>query len=378
MSRASHGLAIYSSSCIANASHSSRSISCFFSNSWVCSYNSMTFGASPPSSSIIALASARFCSISSICCSTCFNAFCVFFFSLGDIPVVTLLLGTVSTFPMLSTLRAELSCSFHSEYVPCQKRGGPPSLGKTTNVSQTPSKRDRSWLTMITVPFHGCRSLSSESTVTASKSFVGSSRSKTFGRCDSTRSSCSRRASPPESMPTRECHRSCAKLTCLKRLAATCSRVLPFVSGNKLSSASITSSAISATCSLTVCNSSFHTFASCFRKPRRTESPSMRSPPSRDCSPEMALKSVLFPAPLGPITPTLTPRLKANVTASSIASPLLLRTVALRNAIKPSLMREPCVLWPWPTFEDCKLPEAKSGVPSSAAMMACAWPFTSK
>mmetsp|Transcript_89884 Transcript_89884/g.214772 ORF Transcript_89884/g.214772 Transcript_89884/m.214772 type:complete len:110 (+) Transcript_89884:358-687(+) len=107
---------------------------------------------------------------------------------------------------------------------------------------------------------------SRESTVTASKSFVGSSRIRTFGFCTSTRSSCSRRFSPPESMPTCVLHRLWAKL-----MARSIAARLPSMdieasfSRMPVSPWLVAAIAISATTSMTRCFGSGHCGGSCER-----------------------------------------------------------------------------------------------------------------
>mmetsp|Transcript_10839 Transcript_10839/g.29510 ORF Transcript_10839/g.29510 Transcript_10839/m.29510 type:complete len:201 (-) Transcript_10839:949-1551(-) len=178
----------------------------------------------------------------------------------------------------------------------------------------TPSSRERSWLTTMTVPAKLFSSCSSESTVTASRSLVGSSRSSTLGRCDSTRSSWSLRRSPPDSMSTSVCHRARSKLTEASRRAAAASRVSPGFAVASLRYAA--SSAISETNCMTRCLGSGKTGGSCVRKPMRTASPKTSSPPASSWSPDSVRKKVDLPAPFGPTMPTLLPLANCMVTWS--------------------------------------------------------------
>mmetsp|Transcript_114669 Transcript_114669/g.335295 ORF Transcript_114669/g.335295 Transcript_114669/m.335295 type:complete len:263 (-) Transcript_114669:1028-1816(-) len=259
----------------ASSSHLAYSSSCSASSSCVRSCSSMTFSASPPCRSISACTSSSPASTFSICCSTLRKAFCAFRCSLRSACDRTLVTGAACAASSAgaataaaagcSVASACLSYSRSSAWEPDQRRGEPPSLGKTRRVSQTPSSSERSWLTRITVPGHGCSSLSRASTVTASKSLVGSSNSNTLGPCESTRRSCSRRTSPPESMETCVCQRSSAKFTDFSRDAVARSRVMPLISGRKESSASKASSAISATALMTFCLGSAQRGGSCER-----------------------------------------------------------------------------------------------------------------
>ena len=62
----------------------------------------------------------------------------------------------------------------------------------------TLSRKYRSWVTATTVPLYSARKRSSQATDSASRWFVGSSRSRRSGAWSSSRQSATRRRSPPE------------------------------------------------------------------------------------------------------------------------------------------------------------------------------------
>ena len=200
----------------------------------------------------------------------------------------------------------------------------------------------------MTAPLYDCRCCSSHRTLSASRWFVGSSRSSRSGFCSSSFASATRRRSPPESLVTgsspggvRSASIACS--SCESRSqpsAASISSCRVPISASRASK-SASGSAISAEISLK--RSSFALIAtpswmfsstvlvssssgSCMRMPTVKPGVSLASPLDGVSRPAMIFRIVDLPAPFGPTMPILAPGRKDIVTSSRISfSPTALR-----------------------------------------------------
>ncbi|CAB5065084.1 unannotated protein [freshwater metagenome] len=181
-----------------------------------------------------------------------------------------------------------------------------------------------------TVPEYSCKNLSSQSTLSASKWFVGSSRSNKSGRLNKSLHNATRRRSPPESFVTSlslggQRNASIAISTLRSRLHASAALIFassfacsaPTLSKSASGSAHIAvtfsysanKSRIGATPSMTLPRTSFagSSFGSCSRRPTEKLGVRRASPVNSSSRPAMILSKLDFPLPFDPRTPILAP-----------------------------------------------------------------------
>src|SRR3954454_11423454 len=170
-----------------------------------------------------------------------------------------------------------------------------PSPRSATTESQTRSTKYRSWLTTSTVPGNESSRSSSAVSVSMSRSLVGSSSSRTFGSPMSSRSSCSRRRSPPDRSPTGVHCRDAANPNRSARDDAEISW-LP-IRAMRATSCTASSTRSRPGSSVTCCDR----YAGATVWPRTTR------PASGSSSPTRSRRSVVLPAPFTPTTPIRSP-----------------------------------------------------------------------
>ena len=143
--------------------------------------------------------------------------------------------------------------------------------------------------------------------VSVSRSFVGSSSSRTFGWDMSRRMSCRRRRSPPEISLTRVWARSRVK----PMRSVICWAVISLPPAT-------TTCAMSATASTTrIPATASSSRVSCDKVATFTVFPRRTRPPVGSTSPRSRLSTVVLPAPLTPTTPTRSPGANRHVTPRS-------------------------------------------------------------
>ena len=156
------------------------------------------------------------------------------------------------------------------------------------------------------VPAQPSRTSSSEVKVSMSRSLVGSSRMRTFGSVISSRSSCSRRRSPPEVADP--------------RLLAAAGEPEPgreLAGGDLLAAEGGRTARTSSTASMTRHDAYFSSSrTSWVRKAMATVLPILRRPRSAAGRRSAARSSVDLPAPLTPTMPTRSPGASRQVTSS--------------------------------------------------------------
>ncbi len=172
------------------------------------------------------------------------------------------------------------------------------------------SKNSRSWLTKNSVPLQSCNKLSSSSSVSISKSFVGSSKTKTLVGRANNRANNKRLRSPPERDLTGERER-CGGNKKSSRQLMTCLRSVPISTKSEPGLMVSASVASSSNCSRIWSKQAMFKFV-----------PRSILPLSGSTSPKINLSNVLLPMPFGPNKPIRSPR-KIRVLKSlmSVLSP---------------------------------------------------------